>query len=42
MVKDNLYHCRKVKTKFFVNGVKHNGRVATFGPGNPGSNPGKV
>ena len=26
---------------FWVNGVLHNGRVAAFGPGDPGSNPGK-
>ena len=25
----------------YVNGVKHNGKVAAFGPGDPGSNPGK-
>ena len=30
-----------INTKLMVSGVQHNGRVAAFGPGDPGSNPGE-
>ena len=30
-----------MKQRGGVSGVQHNGRVAAFGPGDPGSNPGE-